>query len=228
VIPMSIIDTVAKNMSSEYRTEKEIAIALHDYVRDHVEFGFNRYFDKSEPSMTINLGLGHCIPKGRLMTALLRAVNIESFLHFVLLPKQILKGAVTKAAYFLVPEELSHCYTEVRLGGKWYRTDSYILDRRLFKAAKNELLRVGDKIGYGTHCQGTNTWEGNTDSFSQYCKEFELADHGRVDDVESYFNSKIYHNRFFGIKLGSIYQLIGGKLEARSKEHLSNLRRQYD
>ena len=33
------------------RTEREKAIALHDYVRDNVKFGFNKYFDATPPDV---------------------------------------------------------------------------------------------------------------------------------------------------------------------------------
>jgi hypothetical protein len=40
--------------------EVEKAAALHDYVRDNIAFGFNKYFDATPPQYTLACGSGHC------------------------------------------------------------------------------------------------------------------------------------------------------------------------
>ena len=69
---MSRISELAQRITDKFSTEREKAVALHDYVRDNIKFGFNRYFDLSTPDNTFDLGMGHCNPKGWLITALFR------------------------------------------------------------------------------------------------------------------------------------------------------------
>lgn len=67
---MSRVREAAERITAELATEREKTIALHDYVRDNIKFGFNRYFDLSKPNHTLELSIGHCNPKGELMVAL--------------------------------------------------------------------------------------------------------------------------------------------------------------
>jgi len=224
---MSRVREVAEQITNGLSTESEKAVALHDYVRDNIKFGFNRYFDLSTPDHTLELGIGHCNPQGELMTALLRAADLESYMHFVVLPKAALKGAVSPNRYWLIPTELSHCYTEVRVEGTWCNIDSYILDSPFLKAARAKLSEEGRTSGYGTHVKSTNQWDGKCDAFSQFDKDMMLEDHGRVDNLDTYYRSDRYRHKVFGVRLNTLFRLLGKSLEARSKLHLDSLREQY-
>ena len=82
---MSRVREAVRGVTAELATELEKAIALHDYVRDTIKFGFNRYFDMSKPNDTLKLRIGHCNPKAELMVALFREAGLESHHHFVVL-----------------------------------------------------------------------------------------------------------------------------------------------
>jgi len=224
---MSRVRETAEQVTAQLATERERAIALHDYVRDNIKFGFNRYFDLSTPDNTLDLGVGHCNPKSDLMKALFREADIEAYSHFVVLPKKTVKGAVSPNRYWLIPAELSHCYTEVKVEGSWYKIDSYILDTRLFKAVRAKLSEEGLTIGYGTHIHSTIHWDGKSDAFSQFDEDMMIEDHGRVDNMETYYRSDRYRHKVFGVKLNTIFKIVGKNLEARSRLHLDNLREQY-
>ena len=224
---MSRISELAQRITDKFSTEREKAVALHDYVRDNIKFGFNRYFDLSTPDNTLDLGMGHCNPKGWLMTALFRETNIEAHNHFVVLPKELVKDAVSPNRYWLIPSQLSHCYTEVKVEGAWYNIDSYVLDGPLFKAARAKLSEEGRTIGYGTHIRSTIDWDGKSDAFSQFDKDMMIEDHGRVDSLETYYGSDRYHNKVFGIRLNTLFRIMGKSMETRSKLYLDNLREQY-
>ncbi len=224
---MSKIRDITKQIAGKHSNEREKAIALHDYVRDKIKFGFNRYFDFSKPDKTLDLRVGHCNPKGELMTALFREAGIEAYTHFVVLPKEALKGAVSPNRYWLIPPELSHCYTEVKVEGVWYNIDSYILDSPLFKAARAKLSEESRSIGYGTHINSTIDWDGRSDAFSQFDKDMMLEDHGRVDNLETYYHSDRYRNKIFGVSLNTLSRILGKSLESRSKLYLDKLRYDY-
>jgi hypothetical protein len=224
---MSRIRELAQRITNNFSAEREKAVALHDYVRDNIKFGFNRYFDLSTPDNTLDLGIGHCNPKGWLIAALFREANIEAYNHFVVLPKELIKGAVSPDRYWLIPARLSHCYTEVKVEGACYNIDSYVLDGPLFKAGRAKLSEEGRAIGYGTHMQSTIDWDGKSDAFSQFDKDMMIEDHGRVDSLETYYRSDRYRNKVFGVRLNSLFRIMGKSMEARSKLHLDKLREQY-
>ena len=206
---MSRVRDLAKQITDKFSGEHEKAIALHNYVRDNIKFGFNRYFDLSKPDDTLDLGIGHCCPKSELMVALFREADIEAYNRFAVLPKEILKGAVSPVRFWLIPEELSHCYTEVRVEKAWYNIDSYILDTPLFKAARAKLSEEGRTIGYGTHINSTIHWDGKSDAFSQFDKDMMIEDHGRVDNLVTYYRSDRYRNMLFVVMLNTFYKIMG-------------------
>jgi len=224
---MSIIRNLAKKITEKLSTEREKAIALHDYVRDNMKFGFNRFFDLSKPADTLGLGVGHCNPQGELMVALFREADIEAHNHFVVLPREVLRGLVSPDKYWLIPAELSHCYTAVKVDGAWYNIDSYILDQALFKAAKAKLAEENLSIGYGTYVHSKTNWDGASDAFCQFSQDMMIEDHGRFENFDTYFSSGLYRHKIFGVKLNTIFRIIGAKLEVRSKLYLDTLREEY-
>jgi len=54
---------VVEQIVAGTESELEIAIMLHNYVRDNVKFGFNKYFDATPPDYTLACGQGHCNPR---------------------------------------------------------------------------------------------------------------------------------------------------------------------
>ena len=114
---MSKIQEAVDVATDGVATKREKAVALHDYVRDQIKFGFNRYFDMSRPDHTLELEIGHCNAKSELMVALFREAGLEANHHFVVLPREIIKGVIPPSISWLIPKELSHCYAEVKLEG---------------------------------------------------------------------------------------------------------------
>ena len=191
--------------------EREKAIALHDYVRDSVKFGFARYFDAAQPDYTLACGHGHCNPKTRLMVSLLRAIGLEAHQHFVVIPNDILNGALPPRLSWLLPPELSHSYVDVKVEGTWCAIDSYIVDTALLKAAQARLANEGRSLGYGVRADSTNVWDGHGNAFSQFDRDMVIEDHGRVEDLDAYFRDKKYRNQKFGIRFNTMFIKLTGK-----------------
>jgi transglutaminase-like putative cysteine protease len=218
---MQTVQEVMERVVVGSASDRENAIALHDHVRDQVKFGFNRYFDAAPPAYTLSCGYGHCNPKSRLLVALFRALGLESYQHFVVIPKEILRGAIPISRYWLIPRELSHSYVEVNLDGTWYALDSYIVDIPLLRGAKARLEAEGRARGYGVRADSTNQWDGQRDAFSQFEPGMLIEDHGRIDDLTGYFADPAYRNRVLGMPLNMLFQLwsrfavgpINGRLE---------------
>jgi len=205
-------------------TERENAIALHDYVRENVKFGFNKYFDAAQPDYTLACGQGHCNPKSRLMVTLFRAAGLESYQHFVVIPKDILKNVITASRYWIIPAELSHSYVEVKVEGVWCAIDSHIIDTPLFKAAQARLTREGRSLGYAVRADSTNVWDGQSNAFSQFDEGMMVEDHGRVEDLETYFRSRKYRHRVLGLHFNRMFKLMGDFNVAAMNSYIESIR----
>lgn len=67
---MPALRDVVASLSQGCSGPREVAVRLHDFVRD-IPFGFTPLFDGASPDATLALGRGHCIPKGSLFVAML-------------------------------------------------------------------------------------------------------------------------------------------------------------
>jgi len=217
---------VAEQVAAGTATERERAVALHDYVREQVMFGFNQYFDAAPPTYTLACCRGHCNPKSRLLATLFRTAGLESHQHFVVIPKDILEGAIPASRYWMIPPELSHSYVEVKVEGEWYAIDSHIVDTPLLLAGQARLAREGRHLGYGLRIGSTNVWDGRSDAFSQFDEKMMIEDHGRVEDLEDYFLSERYRNHVLGLRFNTLFRLLGERGVAAINDHIDSVRQQ--
>ena len=142
------LELVLAQVLRDGQSEREKAVALHDFVRESVAFGFNKYFDAASQEYTLTCGRGHCNPKSRLMVALFQQAGFECFQHFVVVPKEILRGAIPASQFWMIPKEISHSYVDVLVEGQWSRIDSFIVDTPLLEAASARLAQEGRRMGY--------------------------------------------------------------------------------
>ena len=83
-------------------------------------------------------------------------------------------------------------------------------------------------MGYFTRKGATNEWDGQGDSFSQFSKDLMIEDHGRVEDLEVYYGSEKYRNKYFGsIRWDTMNMLMLGRTVALTNSGFEKLRRQY-
>jgi hypothetical protein len=225
---MATVMDVVDRVTSGIVTKQEKAIRLHNYVRDNIKFGFNRYFDAGSPDYTLSCGAGHCNPKSRLMVALFQAAGLEAFQHFVVIPRDILKGVIPSNSWWIIPAELSHSYVEVKVDGIWCEIDSFIVDTPLLKAAQARLASEGRTIGYGVRIDSTNQWDGQNRAFSQFDSEMMIEDHGRIDDLESYFRSRKYRHKILGVRFNTTFNLMGDRMVSQFNSQIDQIRQQDD
>ena len=205
-----LIKQIIKQLSMKAKDDNDLAIQLHDYVRDNVRFGFTRNFDQASIAYTLERSSGHCNPKSMLLTALFNAAGFEAYQHFVLLKKQLLKGCVPFSVYTLLPKFISHSITDVRLISSWYSIDSYVIDSVLFHSIQNKLATAKRTIGFGSYIKATCIWDGKSSAFSQAGEANLLVeDHGRITDVSDYYRSTLYKNRVLGKHMNYWLRLIG-------------------
>ena len=172
------------------RTDQEKAVALHNFVRDQIQFGFANSFWKQKASDVLVEKKGYCNTKSTLFVALLRSVNIPSRQIFVDISEEILSGFLTTGAPYV-----DHSYVEVYLSEKWIKTDSFILDTKLFNAAQDLLKKEKKSIGYGTVYGASKDWDGQTNSFSQFLLNesnpyLSKNIFGEYQDVSEFYNKQ--------------------------------------
>lgn len=171
-------------------TQQDLAVVLHNYVRDKVLFGFTPYFDAAKPEQTLSLGVGHCNPQARLMVALFREAGISARFRPVTINNEVLRGAVE------TPARLSHVFTEVKVANDWIRLDSYIVDPQLRSAAVRRLNREERVLGYGAHVSATGEWDGESNAYSQVATQDMILElHEPVEDIDEFYRSPTYLHR---------------------------------
>lgn len=89
------------------QTSREKAVALFNFVRDTIKFGFTGRFDEASPVETLKSGRGHCNPQAGLFASLCNAVGVEARVHFVQISNDVLFGVLDNMG----PKLLTHGYT---------------------------------------------------------------------------------------------------------------------
>ncbi|KAH3849774.1 uncharacterized protein LOC127874331 [Dreissena polymorpha] len=183
------ITTLAQSITSGIADDRAKAVAIHDWVRDNIQFGWTKHFWADSATDVLAAGKGFCNTKSTLFVALLRNVGIPARQHFVTIHCDSLHGLVKTGS-----EYVDHAYAEVYLDGKWLKTDSYVIDSKLFRNAQARLTTENRLIGYGTIQGGQNTWDGRTDSFAQFVNDGRVdylttRDYGVFEDVETFYKT---------------------------------------
>lgn len=189
------LEELVSELTAGIEHEREKAIALHDYVRDEIPFGFSSRFYNETAGQVLESGLGYCNTKSTLFVALLDRAAIPARQRFVDISAEILHGFVDPGTPFV-----DHSYVEVYLDEKWVRVDSYIVDKTLAENARQKLREEGRILGYGVHINGTSDWNGKEDAFSQFLDDgsydqLTMRDHGVFHDVNAFYESGLGWNR---------------------------------
>lgn len=173
------LQTLIRRVTEDFGNDVDRAVALHDFVRDQVEFGFTPAFYDVTASDVLLSRQGFCNPKATLLTALLRGARIPARQRFFGLSSEVLAGVIDPGSQFV-----DHAIVEVWLDDRWVRTDSYNVDAELFDAGASHLDRT---LGFGIRRDGSTRWDGNGDSFSQYHPDYVVRDFGVYDDVGKFY-----------------------------------------
>lgn len=222
------VKSIALDLTKDVTNEREAAVRLHDFVRDSIRFGVTHRFDDATPEQTLEAGAGHCNPQGRLLVALLRALDIPARMHFVWIRMEVLRG-LFPPLFSGFPYAGQHAYVEVDLEGETQNIDSFIVDSPLQRGAVARLRRENRLMGYGTHVDGKVNWQADGDAFSQLVgSEMLLGDVGPVEDVEAFFRSKRYRNLIAGRRISTWltpgHWLLGGAFEGWANARVDRVR----
>ena len=160
------IVALAVSLAAGATNDAERAVRLHDFVRDHVAFGWAPAFDRQRASEVLQSRIGFCNTKTTLLVALLRAAGIPARIHVVTINREILSGLIRPPTLFV-----DHSYAEVRLQGRWMGIDSYIVDAPLHHAAVVRCRNERRLVGYGVSVNGSIAWDGRSDCFAQFVND---------------------------------------------------------
>jgi hypothetical protein len=148
----STVRILAKRITQLVRGERAQAVAIHDYIKS-LPFACHGDYFYFRASDVIKQGSGDCHTKGVLFVALLRAVRIPARLRFVSLPTGFLRGLLDTGQ-----PTITHAMGEVLLGGRWYQTDTYVMDAALSREAREMLRNENALLGYGVHAHADQDW----------------------------------------------------------------------
>ena len=199
----SVVATLRQSTSSN----RELAVAIHDYVRDAVRFGFTKRHDTADAAYTLRRQVGHCTPKTELFCALLRHAGFQdATIVTVPIPGQVLRFLGPKDSSPF-PNRLQHCFTEVTVDGILCRVDSYVVDTSLYDGVRSKLIQrnkdnndISEEMeaGFGIHLAGTTQWNGDGDAFIQYVEsmhtpelETRFSSHKDVVESSGYLHSEL-------------------------------------
>lgn len=165
---MTIDDVVSQlRLSRRFLSEQERCVAIHDFVRDEIAFGFSVSFEAVSPEQTLERRLGHCNAQADLFRALLAAVGIPARLRFVSIRKEVLRGAVPPLIFACLPGRLFHGITQVKIDNVWRNTDSYLFPPVTFTRQKRRLAQTGRSRGFGLTAGARCDWSADADALCQ-------------------------------------------------------------
>ncbi len=156
------VHELAQRLKAQAPYPRDQAVAIHNWVRDEIPFGFNSKFHDVTAAEVLRSKTGFCHTKTTLFLALLRSAGIPARPKFVTIDGKLLEGYTSRGAY------IDHSFAEVYLDCKWIPLDSYVLDLPLLAAAEKKLKLDRKDIGYGTVIGATGVWDGYRPAFSQY------------------------------------------------------------
>lgn len=158
----SIVEEAVSITKALY-SDRSKALAIYDFVKNHIEYQMSPLNAKIKASRTLELRKGDSIAKSTLFIALLRASGIPAKQIFALLDARIYDGI----AHFC-QKQILHAYAETYIQSLWLKCDSYTIDFNLYQSASNLLLLKNKSFGYGISLTGECEWDGKRDSMLQF------------------------------------------------------------
>lgn len=140
------------------KNDREKALAIYGFVK-RVPFARPFKLRLRTPRQVLDAGRGDALDKVGLFVGLLRVADIPARIRFMQLPGETLRGLISHMSSAARP------VAEIRVGGRWVATDTYIFDAAYMAAARSRLADEGWECGYGIHREGASIWNGAHDAF---------------------------------------------------------------
>lgn len=205
-----------------FRSEQERCVAIHDFVRDEIAFGFTAGFENVTPEQTLALGRGHCNAQGDLFCALLRAAGILARLRFVALDKRVLFGAVPLPVYYCLPARLFHAVSHVCVDRRYLHTDSYLFSAAMLHRQNQRLADSGLAVGFGLTAAASGDWDARRDSFTQATAGDLNGNNPVFATLADALAARAGNNRLFGIHFNRWLSLVPQRLHRFVEGYLNS------
>lgn len=129
--------------------EKDRVLAVYNYVRDEIAFGYN-LSDDITAAAVLRDGYGQCNTKSTLFMALLRSVGVPCRAHGFFVDKLMQKGAMKGFYYRQAPKKIVHSWVEIFYNGAWLNLEGFILDMKYLNKLQDKFKACdGSFCGYG-------------------------------------------------------------------------------
>ncbi|WP_260258675.1 transglutaminase-like domain-containing protein [Vibrio intestinalis] len=205
------LNLLVQNFKDNSNSDTELLVAIHNWVREEIKFGFTADFESVCPKKTLENGVGHCNAQADLLCHLFTLAGFDARLAFVYINKEILRYSIPKLVYFFLPKKLFHAVTQVKLEGNWVSIDSYIFTKSQFSSQLNRLKQHRENFCFGLHHRSECRWDGKTDCFSQaqsadideFCKVYESL----AQAIKSQSNT----NRILGVHFSTLLKPLAAK-----------------
>lgn len=220
---MTVCDTLRRlRDTTDFRSERERCISIHNFVRDEIAFGFTTGFERVSPARTLEVRRGHCNAQADLFCALLREADIPARLRFMQIDKRVLFLAVPQPVYLCLPATLFHAITQAYIEGVWLSTDSYIFQPTMFLRQKRLLTQSGFSVGFGLTREASYEWDAASGSFSQ-ARASDFNENNPVfDTLADAFYAKAGNNRFLGVHFNQWLACIPSRLCNMGERYLNS------
>ncbi len=198
----STISELIRDRGWEKLARHERIGAVYDFVRNEIEFGYNRA-DDIPASEVLADGYGQCNTKGTLLMAVLRGVGIRCRLHGFTIHKALQRGVVPELVYPLAPSEILHSWVEVHTGEGWIDLEGFIIDAPFLRTIQAQFSDTESLCGYGigTNCLSAPpvSWLGKS-TYIQ--KTGVVRDFGTFDTPDDFY---LRHGQNLGVMRDLLY-----------------------
>ena len=111
---------LAKDIATSEPDPARVTLSAFKYIRDNIRFGFD--LARVKASETLAKGYGVCWNKSLLLAALLRSNKIQARMAYYPVKREFMRPAMGDACQTLT-ELINHCFTQVKLNGRWIAVD---------------------------------------------------------------------------------------------------------
>ena len=148
----------SRSITQLSKTDREKAMAIYGFVK-RVPFAKPFKFRLRSPRQVLEAGRGDALDKMGLLIALLRIAGIPVRIRYMHMPGEFLRGLISQSSL------TARAVAEIRVGGRWVATDTYIFDAAYMAAARQRLAEEKWDCGYGIARDGASIWNGVDDAF---------------------------------------------------------------
>lgn len=188
---------------------QEQILSIYNFVRDDIQFGFNA-LDTIPASEILKEGIGQCNTKSILFMALLRAIGVPCRIHGFTISKTVQAGIMKGELYDMMPDEISHTWTEIYFNEKWHNMEGLILDVPYLSGVQKKFNSTKEPFsGYAIATPDLNNpqvyWNGKNDTYIQ--KDGIVKNFGLFDDPDDFFAQHAQNMSEEQVKLfGDVYR----------------------